>query len=76
MMEVERVETVPSFDIKSLMFSPKMKLEHSFDDATPPPPSKQLKTTPRNELTSSYGIDAARVVELDLLDEDDSEDEG
>lgn len=48
------------------MFSP--KLEHSFDDA-------QSKTSAlRNELTSSYGIDEARVVELDL--DEDSEDEG
>jgi len=67
MMELERVETVPSFDIKNIMFSP--KLEHSFDDA-------QAKKTLKNELTSSFGIDAARVVELDLYDDDDSEDEG
>jgi len=45
------------------------KLEHSFDDI-------QVKaSTLRSELTGSYGIDAARVVELDLYD-DDSEDEG
>eukprot|EP00026_Physarum_polycephalum_P011160 Phypoly_transcript_11361.p1 GENE.Phypoly_transcript_11361~~Phypoly_transcript_11361.p1 ORF type:complete len:268 (+),score=42.74 Phypoly_transcript_11361:223-1026(+) len=65
MMELERVETVPSFDINNIMFSP--KLEHSFDEA-------KTKTTLKNELTSSFGIDA-RVVELDLYDED-SEDEG
>jgi len=68
-MELERVETVPSFDINSIMFSP--KLEHSFDDAL----SKTKTSTLRNELTSSFGIDAARVVELDLYD-DDSEEEG
>lgn len=67
MMELERVETVPSFS-PNFMFSP--KLEHSFDDA-------QTKTkTLRTELTSSFGIDTSRrVVELDL-DDDDSEDEG
>jgi hypothetical protein len=67
MMELELMETVPSFDMKNIMFSP--KLEHSFDEA-----QAKAKTL-RNELTSSYGIDAARVVELDLYD-DDSEDEG
>lgn len=69
MMELERVETVPSFNINNIMFS--QKLEHSFDDAQ----AKTKTSTLRNELTSSYGIDAARVVELDLYDED-SEDEG
>jgi len=63
---IERVDTVPSFD-RNIMFSP--KLEHSFDDAN-------TKTALRNELTSSYGIDAARVVELDLSYDDESEDEG
>jgi hypothetical protein len=62
------METVPSF-VNNIMFSP--KLEHSFDDAQ----SKTKTSTLRTELTSSYGIDAARVVELDL-DEEDSEDEG
>jgi len=65
---IERVETVPSFD-RNIMFSP--KLEHSFDDI-----QANTKTTLRNELTSSYGIDAARVVELDLSYDDESEDEG
>jgi hypothetical protein len=69
MMELERVETVPSFDINNIMFSP--KLEHSFDEAQ----AKTKTSTFKNELTSSFGIDAARVVELDLYDED-SEDEG
>jgi len=46
------------------------KLEHSFDDL------QAKASTLRSELTSSYGIDAARVVELDLMDDDDSEDEG
>jgi len=68
-MELERVETVPSFDINSIIFSPKR--EHSFDDAPSTPKTSIL----RNELTSSFGIDAARVLELDLYDED-SEDEG
>jgi len=67
-MEVlERVDTVPSFDRHNIMFSP--KLEHSFDEVS-------TKTALRNELTSSYGIDAARVVELDLSYDDESEDEG
>lgn len=56
------MDIVPSFDIKNIMFSP--KLEHSFDDA-----QSKTKTALKNELTSSYGI------ELDL-DDDDSEDEG
>jgi len=50
----------------------KAKLEHSFDEI-------QHKTsTYRPDLTSSFGIDAARrVVELDFsYDDDDSEDEG
>jgi len=66
---IERVETVPSFDRHNIMFSP--KLEHSFDDI-----QANTKTALRNELTSSYGIDAARVVELDLSYDDESEDEG
>jgi hypothetical protein len=70
MMELERMETVPSFDIKNIMFSP--KLEHSFDDAQ----AKTKTSTFRNELTSSFGIDAARVVELDLYEDDSEEDEG
>jgi len=70
MMELERMETVPSFDRNNIMFSP--KLEHSFDDI-----QAKTKTALRNELASSYGIDAARVVELDLYDDDDEEeDEG
>lgn len=64
------METVPSFDIKNIMFSP--KLEHSFDEAQ----AKTKTSTLRNELTSSFGIDAARVVELDIYDDEDSEDEG
>lgn len=67
MLELERMDTVPSF-VNSIMFSP--KLEHSFDDAQ----SKTKTSTLRTELTSSYGIDAARVVELDI--DEDSEDEG
>jgi len=68
-MALERVDSVPSFDMNNIMFSP--KLEHSFDDA----PSK-TKTTLKNELLNSFGIDAARIVELDLFDEDSEEDEG
>ena len=66
-MDLERMETVPSFDINNIMFSP--KLEHSFGDAQA---KTKTSTTLKNELKSSYGIDA---VELDLYDED-SEDEG
>jgi hypothetical protein len=69
MMELERMETVPSFDRNSIMYTPKLG-DHSFDDI-----QAKAKTALKNELTSSYGIDA-RVVELDLYDEDDSEDEG
>lgn len=69
MMElIERLDTVPTFDRNNIsnMFSP--KLEHSFDDI-----QANTKTALRNELTSSFGIDAA---DLDLLDDDESEDEG
>jgi len=53
------------------MYTP--KLEHSFDDIQ----AKTKTSTLRNELTGSYGIDDARVVELDLSYDDDSdEDEG
>jgi len=64
-----RVEAVPSLERDNILY--KAKLEHSFDEI-------QSKTsTLRSELTSSFGIDAARVVELDLsYDDDDSEDEG
>jgi len=67
---IGRLEAVPSFERDNILYKP--KLEHSFDEI-------QHKTsTYRPELTSSFGIDAARhVVELDLsYDEDDSEDEG
>jgi hypothetical protein len=67
MMEVERVENVLSFE-RNIMFKP--KLEHSFDDI------QEKTSTLRSELTGSFGIDAARVVELDLSYDDDSEDEG
>jgi hypothetical protein len=70
MMEVERMETVPSFDRNNIMYTP--KLEHSFDEIQ----AKTKMSTLRSELTSSFGIDAARVVELDLSYDDDSEDEG
>jgi len=68
MMEVGHMENVPSLD-RDILYN--TKLEHSFDDI-------QAKTsTFRGELTGSFGIDAARVVELDLsYDDDDSEDEG
>jgi len=72
MMEViaERVDAVPSFSpvipSSSIMYSKEV-------DTTKTKPSA---STLRNELTSSFGIDAARVVELDLYDDDDSEDEG
>jgi len=66
MMEISRVESVPSDNI---MY--KTKLEHSFDDL------QSKASTIRSELTGSFGIDAARVVELDLSSyDDDSEDEG
>jgi hypothetical protein len=70
MMEVERMEIVPSFDRNNIMYTP--KLEHSFDDIQ----AKTKTSTLRSELTGSFGIDAARVVELDLSYDDDSEDEG
>jgi len=71
MMEVERMDIVPSFDRNNIMYTP--KLEHSFDDIQ----AKTKTSTLRSELTGSFGIDAARVVELDLsYDDDDSEDEG
>jgi hypothetical protein len=68
MMELERMDTVPSFD-RNIMYTPKLG-DHSFDDI-----QAKTKTALKNELTSSFGFDA-RVVELDLYDEDDSEDEG
>jgi len=70
MMDVEFMESVPSLDRDhSIMYQKAPKLEHSFDDI-------QVKASNlRSELTGSYGIDAAQVVELDLYD-DDSEDEG
>lgn len=68
MMEVALVENISALDrTNSIIY--KTKLEHSFDDIQP------KASTLRNELTSSFGIDAARVVELDIYD-DDSEDEG
>lgn len=71
MMEVGRVENVLSTLDRDILY--KTKLDHSFDDI-------QAKTSTfikRSELAGSYGIDdAARVVELDLYDEEDSEDEG
>jgi len=68
-MEIGRMENVPSFDRENILY--KTKLEHSFDDI------QAKASTFRSELTGSYGIDAARVVELDLsYDDDDSEDEG
>jgi len=69
MMEIGRVENVPSIDRDHIMYS--AKLEHSFDDI------QAKASTIRSELTGSFGIDAARVVELDLSSyDDDSEDEG
>lgn len=66
------METVPSFDRNNIMYTQKLE-DHSFDDIQ----AKTKTSTLRNELTSSFGIDAARVVELDLYDDDDdSEDEG
>jgi len=63
------VESLPS----SLGLAYKGKLEHaSLDDFV-----HTNASALRSELTSSFGIDAARVVDLDLsYDEDDSEDEG
>jgi len=69
-MEVGRVENVLHTLDRDILF-PQSKLEHSFDDI-----QAKKTSTFRNELVGSYGIDAARVVELDLYDEDDSEDEG
>jgi len=73
MMELERMETiVPSFERKNIMYTPKVLGDHSFDDV-----SSNTRTALKTELTSRFSIDAARVVELDLYDEeDDSEDEG
>jgi len=71
MMELERMETVPSFE-RNIMYTPKVLVgDHSFDDI-----QAKTKTALKNELTSSFSFDAARIVELDLYDEDDSEDEG
>jgi hypothetical protein len=61
------METVPSFERNSIMYTPKLE-GHSFDDV----PTKTKTNALRNELTSSFGIDS---VELDIYD-DDSEDEG
>jgi len=70
MMELERME-VPSFERNSI-YTSKVLGDHSFDDI-----QAKTKTALRNELASSFNIDADRVVELDLYDEeDDSEDEG
>jgi hypothetical protein len=68
MMEVGFVEDISSLD-RSNNIIYKTQLEHSFDDIQP------KASNLRNELTSSFGIDAARVVELDIYD-DESEDEG
>lgn len=68
------MESVPSFDRESIMYTQKLgdHRVHSFDDI-----QAKAKTALKNELTSSFGIEvAARVAELDLYDEDDSEDEG
>lgn len=64
------MDTVPSFDRNNIIYTP--MLEHSFDDIQ----AKTKTSTLRSELTGSFGIDAARVVELDLSYDDDSEDEG
>jgi hypothetical protein len=69
MMDIGLMETVPSLDRDHIMYQKAAKLEHSFDGI------QAKASTLRSELTSSYGIDAAQVVELDLYD-DDSEDEG
>jgi len=68
-MEIARVENVPSLEREShIMYK---SLEHSFDDI------QSKASTLRSELTGSYGIDASRVVDLDMsYDDDDSEDEG
>jgi len=70
MMEVGRVENVLSTLDRDIMY--KTNLDHSFDDIH----SKTSTFLKRSELAGSYGIDAARVVELDLYDDEDSEDEG
>jgi len=63
------MESVPSLERDhNIMYQKATKLEHSFDDF-------QKASNLRSELTGSFGIDAAQVVELDLYD-DDSEDEG
>jgi len=71
MMDVGFAESVPSLDRDhNIMYQKAAKLEHSFDDI------HAKASTLRSELTGSFGFeDAARVVELDLYD-DDSEDEG
>jgi hypothetical protein len=70
MMDVGLMESVPSLDRDhNIMYQKAAKLEHSFDDI------QAKASTLRSELTGSFGIDAAQVVELDLYD-DDSEDEG
>jgi len=69
MMEVGRVDNVLHTLDRDILFP--SKLDASFDDI-----QAKRTSTLRNELRGSYGIDAARVVELDLYDEDDSEDEG
>jgi len=64
-----RMDVVPSLDRDNILY--KTKLEHSFDEI------QSKASTIHSELTSSFGIDAARVVDLDLsFDDDDSEDEG
>jgi len=71
MMEIGRVDSVPSIERDHTLLY-KAKLEHSFGDDI-----QAQASTLRNELTGSFGIDAARVVELDFsYDDDDSEDEG
>lgn len=70
MMDLGLVESVPSLDRDhNIMYQKAAKLEHSFDGI------QAKASTLRSELTGSFGIDAAQVVELDLYD-DDSEDEG
>lgn len=68
-MDLGLVESVPSLDRDHIMYQKAAKLEHSFDGI------QAKASTLRSELTGSFGIDAAQVVELDLYD-DDSEDEG
>jgi len=70
MMEVECVENVLPMLDRDILYK---KLEHSFDDIQ----AKASTFIKRSELAGSYGLDdAARVVELDLYDDEDSEDEG